>query len=175
MACVGGAALSVAEDVRVWVESSVQLAEAGATQRASKMAVITTITAIRVVSFGYSSFTVLWWCQCGDCWYLPKMEVVGGRVWGVQGTGAFNVRIVRGPAKSKVISRWLLPCEYWSFRCTTPNLTLSLSLSCNLSNNHVTDYVLEATDMPDELVRKVNGIKIFEQTSPQVGETSLTA
>ncbi|KAL8592646.1 hypothetical protein ACOMHN_026576 [Nucella lapillus] len=34
--------------------------------------------------------------------------------------------------------------------------------------NHVNDYIMEQTDMPDELVREVGGKPIFEQTMPQV-------
>lgn len=34
--------------------------------------------------------------------------------------------------------------------------------------NHVDDYILEQTDMPDELVRTVGGKPVFEQTLPQV-------
>ncbi|XP_013400639.1 protein SSUH2 homolog isoform X2 [Lingula anatina] len=34
--------------------------------------------------------------------------------------------------------------------------------------NHIEDYILEETDMPDELVRDVGGIIIFEQVLPQV-------
>ncbi|XP_076448094.1 protein SSUH2 homolog isoform X2 [Babylonia areolata] len=34
--------------------------------------------------------------------------------------------------------------------------------------NHNNDYILEQTDMPDELVREVGGKPVFEQTLPQV-------
>ncbi|PVD24605.1 hypothetical protein C0Q70_15089 [Pomacea canaliculata] len=34
--------------------------------------------------------------------------------------------------------------------------------------NHQNDYIFEETDMPDELVRKVGGKPVFEQTLPQV-------
>lgn len=34
----------------------------------------------------------------------------------------------------------------------------------------MTDYVLERTDMPDELVREGQGEQLFQQTLPQVSE-----
>lgn len=36
------------------------------------------------------------------------------------------------------------------------------------SKNHVTDYIMEDTAMPDELVRTVRGVEIFSQVQPQV-------
>ena len=36
------------------------------------------------------------------------------------------------------------------------------------SINHVEDFILEQTNMPDELVEEVSAKKVFEQTSPQV-------
>ena len=38
----------------------------------------------------------------------------------------------------------------------------------SFSINHVTDYILETTDMPDELIRDVSGQVLFEQTLPYV-------
>ena len=40
--------------------------------------------------------------------------------------------------------------------------------SFGFSDNHKDDYILEKTDMPDELVREVGGKPIFEQTLPLV-------
>ena len=36
------------------------------------------------------------------------------------------------------------------------------------SKNHKTDFILEETAMPDELVRNVRGVEIFNQSLPQV-------
>ena len=36
------------------------------------------------------------------------------------------------------------------------------------SVNHLSEYILEKTDMPDELVKTVQGTTVFEQTLPQV-------
>ena len=48
-------------------------------------------------------------------------------------------------------------------------MLVSSSLFCdNFSQNHVTDFILERTDMPDELVRDAQGEQLFEQTLPQV-------
>ena len=44
-----------------------------------------------------------------------------------------------------------------------------ITLLC--SQNHTEDFILEQTDMPDELVRDVQGDLIFEQTLPQVNES----
>ena len=38
------------------------------------------------------------------------------------------------------------------------------------SVNHKDDHIMEKTDMPDELVRNVNGEIIFEQVMPQVAQ-----
>lgn len=38
--------------------------------------------------------------------------------------------------------------------------------------NYKKDYILEQTDMPDSLVRTVEGDQIFQQTQHQVSQTS---
>ncbi len=41
-------------------------------------------------------------------------------------------------------------------------------INYNLSIDHKSDHIMEKTDMPDELVRDVQGIPIFEQVLMQV-------
>lgn len=44
---------------------------------------------------------------------------------------------------------------------------------CNSSKNHITDYILEETDMPDELIRGVQGVQVFQQVLPQVSQLKI--
>ena len=55
------------------------------------------------------------------------------------------------------------------------NLTMVWSgvLFFVFSRNHVTDYILEETAMPDELVRGVEGVEVFRQVLPQVNKRHL--
>ena len=45
------------------------------------------------------------------------------------------------------------------------------TVSSVFSINHKDDFILESTDMPDELVREVEGMTVFEQTMEAVSCT----
>ncbi len=49
-------------------------------------------------------------------------------------------------------------------------MQLSIAIIVFFSNNNQSEYIMEFTDMPEEMVKKGEGEIIFEQTLPKVME-----